>query len=223
MELDDLQHSWRSQDDRIDEILRIGRRLQLNTELRGPRAALKRFKAAALLEIVLGIVCVMWSGSFIHAHAGEPRLAASAASLYLWLIGAAALALIRYLRAGAIEYGAPVIQIQQQVERLRVFTLRSLRVLFIGGVPVWTLAFPIMLIRSGLGVDLAAALPGPVLGGMFAFGAACAFFIIKLGDLLAAQFGLPAWLAAFARALSARELVRAQDQLARLAAFESAE
>jgi hypothetical protein len=58
---------------------------------------------------------------------------------------------------------------------------------------------------------------------MFAFGAGCAFCIIKLGDLLAAQFGLPAWLAAIARALSARELVRAQDQLARLAAFESAD
>jgi hypothetical protein len=223
MQLDDMQRSWRSQDERIGEILRLTRHVQIAAELRGPRAALLWFRVGALLEMALGTICVLWTGSFIGAHFGDLRMMAAAATLHLWLLGTAAVALARFLRAGAIDYSAPVIRIQRQVESLRSFTLLSLRVLFILGVPVWTIAFPVVLARSWIGLDLTAGVTGPMLTAIFVLGAAVSLAAIRLADLCATHFPMPPWFIRSARSLSGRELLLAQDQLAKIAAFEGAD
>jgi hypothetical protein len=159
----------------------------------------------------------------MYTHLDDPRMLAIAATLHLWLLGTAALALTGFLKAGVIDYSAPVIQIQRQVESLRLFVLRSLRALFILGVPVWTIAFPVVMARNWIRLDLTAGIAGPMLTAVFIFAAGVSFAVIRLAGNFAARFSMPPWLIRAARSLSGRELLLAQDQLAQIAAFEGAD
>jgi hypothetical protein len=74
-----------------------------------------------------------------------------AMALHLWLIVAVAIAVVRFVRAGVISYDAPVLEIQRRIEALRVFTMRSLHLLFVLGVAVWVVPFSIVALRSWFG------------------------------------------------------------------------
>lgn len=220
MELDDLQTHWQSQDRRIDEILRITRRVELRAKLAGPRAWLRWFSFGALVEVLLGLLCASWTGSFILAHLGEPRFLAPAAALHLWFVGTVGIAVARYARVRLIDYGAPVIEIQRQVEALRVFTMRSLRIMFVSGSVVWGVPLAIVVLRASFGVDLYAVVGTAILATAVMGSAAFGFAVIWLCSLLARGFGSSNWLQQSARALSGYSLKTAQDQLLKLAAFE---
>jgi hypothetical protein len=220
LELDDFKELWLSQNRKIDAILQINRRLQLRAELTGPRAWLRWFRFGALVEILLGFLCLLWTGSFIYAHFGELRFLAAAAALHLWLVGAVGTAIVRYVRAGVIDYGAPVLLIQRQVESLRLFAMRSLRFLFVTGVVVWAVPFPIVAFRALFGVDLYAAIGAPILGMTLIGSAALGFAVVMVCSLCVRHFGSSLWLRQSARALSGYSLNAAADQLLKLATFE---
>jgi len=223
VELDDFKERWLSQDRKIDEILRINQRLQLRAQLSGPRLWLRWFRFGALFEISLGLLCLSGSGSFIHRHLGEPRFLIPAVALHLWLLGTTGLALARYVRAQLINYGAPVLAIQRQVEALRLFTLRSLRLLFVTGCVVWGVPIAIVACRAVFGIDLYALFGARVLIECTMATAAFGLVFVKLCTLWAQWVerpGSPIWLRGSARAFSGYSLNRAADQLQKIQAFE---
>lgn len=223
MELDDFKECWLSQDRKIDEILRINQRLQLRAQLAGPRVWLRWFRFGALFEILLGLLCLSGSGSFIYKHFGELRFLVPAIALHLWLVGTTGTAIARYVRAQLIDYSATVLAIQRDVEALRLFTVRSLRLLFVSGCIVWVVPFAIIASRALLGIDLYALFGTRVLVEYTIGSAAFGMAVIKLCTLWALWVerpGSPIWLRASARVFSGYSLNRAVDQLQKIKAFE---
>ncbi|HLX06490.1 MAG TPA: hypothetical protein VKY89_01370 [Thermoanaerobaculia bacterium] len=220
MELDDFQARWLAQDRRLEEALRINRRLWLRAELAGPRSSLRWLRTGALFNILAGALCLLWTGSFLRAHFGEPRFVVPGVALHLWLVGAVATTIAQFVKAGTVEYDAPVVEIQRQLEALRALTLRSTAMLFLFGVPIWFVPFCIVAMRSWFGVDLYAWFgAGSLLAGV-AGSVALALGSTWLCRRLADRLERSPRLRQVVRGLAGHNLTAAQDQLARLAAFE---
>jgi hypothetical protein len=220
MVLDDMQKRWLAQNARIDEVVRINKQLQLRAELAAPRSSLRWSRFGDLFEILSGVLCLLWTGAFIHAHLNELRFVLPAVALHLWVVGAVATAVVRLVRAGAIRYDAPVLEIQRRIEALRAFTMRSLRWLFVFGVAIWAVPFSIVVLRSWFGIDLYSLVSGDVLLMVFSGSVVLALAVMKICALCAARLDRSPRLQQLARALAGYNLVAAQDQLAKLAAFE---
>jgi hypothetical protein len=183
---------------------------------------LRWFRFNAFVEVLLGFLCLYWTWMFIHRHFGELRFLAPAAVLYLWLIGTTGTAIARYVRTGLIDYSAPVLVIQQQVEALRLFTLRSLRLLFVFGSVVWGAPVAIVACRA-LGIDLYTVVGARALIVYSIVSAALGLAVVKLCTLWALWVerpGTPAWLRGSARVFSGYSLNRTADQLEKIRAFE---
>ena len=219
MEPDDYQARWLAQDRKIDEILQINRRLELRAHLAGPRSWMRWFRFGALLEMLLGIWCAYLNGSFIAHHFFEARFVVPAVALQLWFAGVIGTAISRYVRAGLIDYAAPVVTIQRQFETLRVFVLRSLRILFATGAVVWGAPIAIVWGRA-IGIDLYAIVGVPMLLAVVLVSAAFGVFVIGVCLLCSRLWRNSAWLRACSGALSGHSLHAAQKQLQRLHAFE---
>jgi membrane protein implicated in regulation of membrane protease activity len=113
-----------------------------------------------------------------------------------------------------------VVEIQRQLEALRALTLRSTAMLFVFGVPVWFVPFCIVAMRSWFGADLYAWFgAGPLLAGV-AGSVALALGLMWLCRRLADRLERSPRLRQAVRGLAGHNLTAAQDQLARLAAFE---
>jgi hypothetical protein len=223
MELDDFQARWLAQDQRIEEAMRINRRLWLRAELAGPRSSLRWLRVGALIEILVGACCLLWTGSFLRAHFTELRFAVPAAALHLWMVGAVATTIAQFVKAGAIEYDAPVVEIQRQLAALRALTLRSTEMLFLLGVPIWFVPFCIVAMRSWFGVDLYAWFgTGTLLAGV-AGSVALALAVKGLCRRYAKQLDRSPRLRQLVRGLAGHYLTAAEDQLAKLAAFARGE
>jgi len=223
MTLDDFQKHWLAQDHKIDEVLRINKQLQLRAGLAAPRSSLKWLRAGALFEILFGVLCLFWTGSFIHAHITELRFALPAAALHLWLVATVATQVARFIRAGAIEYDAPILEIQGQIEALRVLTLRSLRWLFVFGVPIWVVPFTIVAARAWFGIDVYAWVGGAVLLATLAASVVLGLAVLAVCRLCAKRLDRSPRMRQIVRSLSGHNLTAAQEQLAKLAAFERGE
>jgi hypothetical protein len=214
---------WLAQDRRIEEVLSVNKNLRLRAALATPRASLQRWRFGALFEILCGVSCAPRTGSFIYAHLTELRFVLPAGAMHLWLLGTVVTAVIRFVRAGAIDYDAPVLELQRQLEALRVFTLRSLRLMFAFGVPILGVPFSIVAAQAWLGIDAYALIDSGVLLAMFA-----ASVVLGLGflavcavcALCASRLHRSPRLRRIARSLSGYNLAVAEAQLAKLAALE---
>jgi hypothetical protein len=220
MVLDDFQKHWLAQDARIDEVLRINKQLRLRAELAAPRSSLKWSRLGDLFGILSGVLCLLWTGAFIHAHFTELRFVVPAVALHLWLVGAVAAGVVRFVRAGAISCDAPILEMQHRIEALRVFTMRSLRLLFVFGVAIWVVPFSIVALRSWFGVDLYSLVGREVLLMAFSGSVVLALAVMKICALCAARLDRSPRLQQLARTLAGYNLVAAQDRLVKIAAFE---
>lgn len=220
MEIDDLKKRWQSQDRKIGEILRINQRLQLRAEFAGSRGWVRWFRVGAVAEILMALVCLVWTGAFIRAHFEEPRFLVPAAALHLWLVSAIGIAIARYVRAGFIDYSAPVLAIQRQIEDLRIFSARSLQLLFVFGCAVWGAPFSIVASRGLFGIDLFAALGMPLVSMILIVSTVLGFAVVKVCKFYVKRSNSSSWISKSAQALSGYSLSAASDQLLTIESFE---
>jgi hypothetical protein len=220
MELDDFQKRWLAQDQRIEQALRINKRLWLLAELAGPRRSLRWLRVGALFNILFGALSLIWTGSFLHAHFAELRFVVPAAALHLWLVGAVATTVAQFIKAGAIEYDAPVVEIQRRLEALRALTLRSTQILFLFGVPIWFVPFCIVAMRSWFGIDLYSWFGGRVLLEGVVGSAVLGLALVGICRHYAGRIDRSPRLRRLVRGIAGHNLTVAEDQLAKLAAFE---
>jgi len=160
MSLDELQRQWAAQGERIDALVRINRQLLQQQSLQPVRASLRWSRAGDLSEAVLALLCLLATGTFIGAHIGDPRFLLPGAVMHLWFIATLVVAIRRFVGKGAIQYDAPVLTIQRQLEAIQAFTLRAVRVLVVSGLVVWGAPFWIIAARAWFGWDVY-AWPGP--------------------------------------------------------------
>jgi len=220
MTLDDLQQRWQAQERKIDQLLSINTQLLLRADMAARRTLLRRSRLANVFEMLCGVICLSWTGSFLYTHISELRFVVPAAALHLWVIGAVIAAGVRFIRTGTIDYGAPIVQIQNQLESLRLFAQRAVWLLLLTGIPIWFVPFGIVAFRSWFNVDLYAVVPGKILLVQFAASVLLALIVAKVCAYFATRMQHSPRLRRIVRTFGGYNLAVAQDKLAKLAQFE---
>jgi hypothetical protein len=223
MELEDLKRRWEEQDRKLDAGLRLNRRLLEQSVLTKAETSLRRLTRLLWLELLLDLVPVVWLGSFLADHIGQPRFWIPAAALDVFAIGSVAALAREAFGARSVDWGAPVVEIQQQVEAARIRRIRATQ---------WTLALapllwtPLLVValQGFWGVDAYAALGGVFLAANVLFGLAVLGLAVWASRRWAGRGGEASSVARrFARVLAGRSLADAQAFLGSLGRFAADE
>ncbi|NTX52249.1 hypothetical protein HR086_13075 [Myxococcus sp. CA039A] len=220
MELDDFQKCWQADDARLDEVIRLNRRLLRATELEGTRTMMGRLRWSLGFELVMGLVSLVALGAFIAANVREPRFVVPALLLDGVALVLTAVAARQWLRVGALDYAAPITQLQAGVESLRASTVRTTQwVLWLSPL-LWT---PLLIVglRGLAGVDAYRVLGTGYLAANVLFGMVFLAIMVVGSRWLTKRHTGAAWLQRLAHAVAGTNLNVAREQLARLAAFEA--
>lgn len=222
MQFDDLKEAWAAHGTMLERSLAIDQRLLREVLLRKVRFALAPYVLWRALEVALGITMLVVVMSVLAAHVTEPRYAIVGGVLAV-LTGAIT-ALCTYLLVNSLklDYGAPVMEIQRELEHTRLVEYRALKWAVLGGVVAW-LPAGLVLFEALTGVDALARIDLAWLTANLVFGLA----FLALGHLLSRRYVERPDLGPRARrlvdALSGRALRSAAGHLAELARFEREE
>lgn len=152
MELDELRQRWETYDRRLEESLRLNRRL-LEITVRGrTEPALKRLALGVGVELLVTVAAVLWLGSFLWDHATELRFFLPALLLHLGLIADIGGLAYQIVTVAEMDYSAPIVEVQTRLETLRVIRVRATKWALLLAPLIWTTAL-IVLLKGFLGVD----------------------------------------------------------------------
>lgn len=152
MDLDELKEKWINYDRKLDESLRLNRRLLQAMKLPRAKSALQRLAIGLTLESVLWLIGIVALGQFIYRNITMMRFALPAAFLDLYAIANFAVLIAQIASALQIDYDKPIAVIQKQIEALRVLRIRYIQGSVIGGFLVWV-PFVIVVLKMFLGID----------------------------------------------------------------------
>lgn len=219
MELDDIKKQFEQLDGKLSVALRLNHRVLDHSILDKADRALRRLGWALGIELVLGIVTVLLTGSFVADHVREPRFLVPGLVLHLFVIAQIAMLVRHAVATRQIDFGAPIVEIQRRIEALRVSMIRTTMGTFLLSPLLWP---PLLIVAlEGLfGVDAYAVLGAPYLAANLAFGLA----VIAVGVLVSRRFadrlsGSPV-VRRLMRDLAGTNLAAAQGFLDSLSRFE---
>jgi hypothetical protein len=152
MDLDELKEKWINYDRKLDESLRLNRRLLQAMKLPRAKSKLQRLAMGLSLESVLWLVGIVALGQFIYRNITVMRFALPAAFLDLYAIANFAVLIAQIASALQIDYDKPIAVIQKQIEALRVLRIRYIQGSVVGGFIVWV-PFVIVVLEMFLGID----------------------------------------------------------------------
>ncbi|HEY5027605.1 MAG TPA: hypothetical protein VIK39_04290 [Candidatus Angelobacter sp.] len=152
LDLDELKLQWAEHNRKLDESIRLNRKLLSATNLNRARSALQRMAAFLGLEAAIQLAVVVALGSFINEHIALVRFALPAAALDVFAI-AILIAMIQQI-AGAlqIDYDKPIAIIQKQLEDLRMLRIRYVQGIFLTATLAWT-PLLIVVLKEFWGLD----------------------------------------------------------------------
>jgi hypothetical protein len=222
MELDDLRRSWEQHDRRLDEALRLNRRLLVSMDLDKTKSMMQRLRTLLGMELVVDVLAVVALGSFIGSHLAEPRFLVPAFILNVAAVGIFIVELVQWMRAGAINYDAPVLEIQRRLESLRVLRIRTTQGVLLLAPLLWT---PLLIVgmRAGLNLDAYEVLGTRYLIANLVFGLVFMAAVLWACRRFADRLHRSSLVRSLARDVAGKSLTSAMDQLARISAFEREE
>jgi hypothetical protein len=218
MELDEWKEKWEEYDRKLDESLRLNRRLMRESYTARARWALWRLAGMLVLGSILMLAVIVWLGRFIAANWPAARFTVPA-----MLLDGAAIAALVALNAQIgmalnINYNQPVTAIQKRLEMLRRFRVRYAQAIFLLMTLTWTPIFIVAM--KALDVDVYRTFDTGWLVANVAFGLAVLVVGLWLARRYGARFRNTAFGERLVRDLGGQNLNAASAFLAMLAEFE---
>jgi hypothetical protein len=124
MDLDQFKTTWNNYDEKLNASLQLNRKLLREITVNKVDAALRRHSRNVIIELVFDFVLLLWLGSFIGEHLDTWQFALPALVLHIFVILLASPAISQLVLLYSINYAAPILTIQKQVEQLRVLQIR---------------------------------------------------------------------------------------------------
>jgi hypothetical protein len=152
LDLDEMKQTWAVQDRKLEESIRLNKRLLTAAHLNGARSALQHLTFFLSLGAVVWLAIVVALGNFIYEHVTVVRLALPAVASDLFAIGMFGATVAQIAGLQRIDYGKPVATIQRQLESLRVLRIRTVQWGLSAGTVVWA-PFLIVASKAFLGVE----------------------------------------------------------------------
>jgi hypothetical protein len=156
MELDELKVRWQEQDRKLDECLRLNQSLLRDSLLGKADTALKRLSRALWLELGLNVAAIGLLGTFLADHWREPRYLVPAILLDAGVVALIVSAARQLAVITRMDYAAPIVAIQRQVERLRSERIRTMQLTLMLSPLAWTPLF-VVAMRGLFDVDVYAS------------------------------------------------------------------
>jgi hypothetical protein len=151
MNLDQLQLQWENHDRKLDRLLKLNERAVRQSSMSRARTRLRWLGGMVIAGLVLSAGYAAFLAAFIAMHRGDARLLVFAAIV----LAVVAIDLAFYVRQLAllarIDYAAPVVAIQKQLEAITILRVRF-GICSIGvGAMTWPL--PVIVVLAALGYD----------------------------------------------------------------------
>jgi len=219
MEFDDLKKQWEGLDAKLDAAMRLNRRVLDERVLSKTGRAMTRLGWLLALELALGIVAVLLTGSFVADHIREPRYLAPGLVLHGFVIAQIGVLVRQLAMTRQIDYAAPLVEIQKRIESLEIFNIRTFVWTLIASPLLWA-ALLIVVPKGIVGIDVYAELGLKYIVANVVLGLA----LIAVGLLVSRRYadrfsGSPLGRKVM-RGLAGYNLTAARRHLASLAQFE---
>lgn len=219
MDLDMLQSRWIDQDARLDRMLRLNHHVLRALELGHTRSALQRFQMAVWGQLFIDAVAALGLGIFMGQHHAESRLLVPAVALLAFVVIVMMTAARQLAMLARIDHDGPVTDMQRRLETLRALRVRVTIWIAVSAAMLWVPIF-IVLLKGVAGVSVYDWFPDWFLVLNVGVGASLVPIAFWASRRFADTLGSHPIAQGIARDLAGTSLNAAQDQLARLAAFE---
>jgi len=219
MELDDLKRLWEDQDRKLDAALRLNTRLLNESTLTKADTALHGLARLLWLELVMNVVAVLWTGSFLAKHISEPRFLVPAVGLQLSVIALIIAGVRQLVALETLDYSAPIVVIQKRLESLRVERIRATKLTLLCSPLIWTVL--LVVAPKGLfGVDAYAIFGTAYLLANLLFGLLVILLAVWISRRYAARMERSPFAKRLMRSLAGHSLSSALDFLSSISQFE---
>ena len=219
MELDDLQRRWLEQDAKLDLTLKLTRRLLRQPVLDRAASRTRRLGVGLWFELVTNLAALVLLGWMQGALSPTPGLLIARSVLQLAAI-ALVIASIRQLVAlSKLDYSAPVVTIQRQLESLRRERSRAMQWTLVASPLLWT-PLCIVIMKVLLHVDAIAAFGVPYIAANLALGAIVILAAVWISHRYADRMARAPLIQRLMRVLAGSNLAAASGYLKSIDEFE---
>ena len=217
MELDDLKTAWQILDRRLEQQSALNLHIFREGKLDKVRRSLRRLYWGQIAQILFGDAMILFGIFSSLRYQAVPHLLFCGMSLLVYGVLVVVFGGVSLARISRIDYAAPVLEIQKQVNVLRhTYVITSV----CAGLPWWLLWIAVVALEamSNLGIDLFVTAPAFMWGNV----------IVGIAGLLATGWLYrwardprhPRLAAALDNTVTGRSLRNAKRQLDEIARFE---
>jgi hypothetical protein len=220
MDLDSLKEKWAEYDRKLDDVIRLNRRILTATTMNRARSSLQRVAFLLAVESLIWFVIIVALGSFTHQQIAMPRFALPAVVLELYAIANLIFLIRQIATALGIDYGMPVSMIQSRLEALRMLRIRYIQMSVLAGMLIWT-PLVIVVLKALLDIDAYSSPGAPWLVANLVFTVAVTALAIFLAKRHGHRLRGSPVLQRFVKDLAGYNLKEATGFLATLAEFDA--
>jgi hypothetical protein len=221
MELDELKVRWQEQDRKLDECLRLNQRLLRESILSKADTSLRRLSRVLWFELLVNVAGMAILGAFVSDHWREPRYLLPAVLLQVGLAALIAGSARQLAVIMRLDYAAPIVAIQRQVEGLRRERIRVMQWALLLSPLAWMPLF-VVAMRGLLAVDVYATFDTAWLISNVVFGLAVIPTGLWISHRFADRLERSPLIQRLLRDIGGQNLAKATDFLNSLARFAEA-
>lgn len=157
MEFDDLKKQWEALDTKLDLAMRLNRRALDERVLNKAGSAMTRLGWLLSVELAIGVVAVLLTGSFVGDHYRQPRFLVPGLVLHVFVIAQIGALVRQIMMTRQLDYAASLLQIQKRIESLEILSIRTIAWTFLMSPLLWA-ALLVVVPKGIVGIDVYDAL-----------------------------------------------------------------
>lgn len=218
--LEALRDEWNDRSRRMDERLGVTARVLRDDWIERHRTRIRRFRPLGPFSMAVWIATLALLGLFMGTHAGEPSLFATALAIDIWVIATGVAGLRQQNALANLDYGRPLVELQAQVEALRIARIRTFNVSFLTGQIVWWIPFAVVVVAGLFGVNLYHSAQFRVFAAWnVAFGVAVIPVAVWVARRYGERLSRTSAIRHIADSIAGRDIAAAREYLAKLRKF----
>ena len=223
MDLEDLKTEWDKRDQALQRSLQTQTRLSRELLVEAQLQKLRSHNGMNAIEFIIYVGFIVFFGATAASSWGHWNVFAATVLLDIWTITMGALTFAERARLGAVDFTAPVLEIQKRLASLKAERARVFQWAFLTGQILWWTPFFLVVFWALLRVDLldASAFMRSFVAINIAVGAALIPVLLWAAHLLGAKLANSNIARSMLDSVTGRDLAEAQDIARRLARFDA--
>lgn len=166
MEMNELEKAWNDLSERFESQGERLQQIQRRHGIASARARLHLVSLGQIVQLVIGVVMVLWAGSYWFNHLGQTHLVVYGVAIHVYGLVLLIASALQLARLAQLDYRQPVLEMQRQLLAIRRLRVGGERVLLIFGSLMWV---PILCVAlRAVGWDVWLISPATVLWNLAA-------------------------------------------------------